>query len=100
MVEDDLLDLRIGRDRLELAEPTRMPGVDDDEPADRVELEPRGLDRAQLVRMEARELPNVAVQRAGEADDGLRVQPPCSEHGRKSVEIRVPVCGDDLFGTH
>src|SRR5205823_15018517 len=68
--------------------------------ADRVELEPRGLDRAQLVCMEARELPNVAVQRAGEADDGFGVQPPRSEHGRKSVEISVPVGSDDLLRTH
>ena len=68
-----------------------MDGLDDDQAADRVGVEARGLDELELVRVEAGELAHVAVERAREADDGVRVEPARGQHRRERVEVGVPV---------
>jgi hypothetical protein len=65
VVEDDLLHVRVACERLEVAEAARGDGLDDDEAADSVELQPGRVDELELVRVQARELAHVAVQRAG-----------------------------------
>ena len=72
VVEEHLLDRRVECDLLELAEPRSARDLDDDQPADRVELETAHLcDRPQLVRVQPIEVTNVPVQRA-DGDDGAR----------------------------
>jgi hypothetical protein len=44
VVEDDLVDRRIERELLELAESACVDGFDDDQTPNRIELEPRGVD--------------------------------------------------------
>jgi hypothetical protein len=101
VVEDDLVDVRIERERLELAESARMHRLDDDQAPDRVQLEPGGVDNEiQLVRVQAVELTDVPVQRARQADDGARIKVTRGQHRRKGVEIRVRVSRDDCFCTH
>jgi hypothetical protein len=100
MVEDEGLDVGIERHRLELAEASRMRGLDDDQATDRVELEPSGFDDPQLVGVEPVELAHVSVERPGDARDGARVQPPGGEHRRESVEVGVAMCGDDVLSAH
>ena len=100
VVEDDRLDLRVARNPLQLAEPTCVDSLDDDQPADGVEVEARDLDKLQLVRVQAVELAHVSVEGAGQADDGAGVQAPCGQHRREGVEIRVGVRRDDLLGLH
>ena len=100
VVEEHLLDCRIERDLLELAQPRCLGSLDDDEPADRVELESARLDDAlELVRVQAVEVADVPVQRA-DGDDRGRVEAVRGEHRRERVEIGVPVGGDDFFGPH
>ena len=62
VVENDLVDRGVERDAFELVQACGVDGLDHDQPADRVRLEPRGLDELELVRMQARELAHVAVQ--------------------------------------
>jgi hypothetical protein len=95
VVEHDLLDLRIERDRLELAEPAGVDGLDDDQAPDRVDLEAAGLYDRQLVGVQAVKLADVAVERAGEADDRVRIEPLGGQRGREAVEIGVAVRDDD-----
>ena len=100
VVEEHLLDARVERDRLELAEPRRARGLDDDQSPDRVELEAVGLDDGvELVRVQAVEVAHVAVERS-DRDDRARVELARGEHRRERVEVRVPVGGDDLLGPH
>src|SRR5919204_1475750 len=101
MVEDDLVDLRIERQGLELAEPRGVDGLDDDQAPDRVELEPGSLDHeVQLVCVQAVELPDIPIQRSRQADDGAWIEPARRQHCRERVEIGVRVGGDDCFRTH
>ena len=100
VVEDDLLDLRIERDRLELAEPGRVSRLDDDQAADRAEVEPGRLYEAELVRVQAVELAHVPVERTGQAADRLGIQATRGEHRREGVEVGVPVGRDDGVGLH
>ncbi len=100
VVEEHLLDRRVECDLLELAEPRSARDLDDDQPADRVELETAHLcDRAELVRVQPVEVTNVPVQRA-DGDDGARVEKARSEHRSERVEVGVPVRRDDLLGSH
>ncbi len=100
MVEQCLLHGGVERDGLELAEARRARRLDDDQPADGVELESRGLDDGpERFRVQAVEVPDVAVESA-DGDDGVRVQPPHGEHRPERVEVRVPVGGDYLLGPH
>src|SRR5262249_28649242 len=86
--------------RLELAEPAGVHGLDDDEAPDRVELEAAGLREAQLVRVQACKLAHVSVQHARERGGRAWIQTARSEQGPERVEVRVHVGGDDLFGPH
>ena len=71
VVEEHLLHCRIEGDALELPEPRRLRRLDDDEAADRVELEPARIDHAaELVGVQAVEVPDVSVQRADGHDRG------------------------------
>src|SRR5205085_4014595 len=68
MVEDDLFYRRIEGYRLELAESRGVHRLDDDQAPNRIQLEPRRVDdEIELVGMEAVELANIAVERAGQA---------------------------------
>ena len=98
VVEDDDLDLGVAGDALELAEALRLHRLDDDQPADGVEVDAPGLRDLELVRVQAVELAHVAVERAGERDDRARIEPPRGEHGRERVEVRVRVGDDDVHG--
>src|SRR6185312_14004751 len=101
MIEDDLLDFRVAGDAFELTEPGRVNRLDHDQAPDRIELEPRGLDdEVELVGVQAVELANVPVERAGDADDSLRIKAPGSQHRRERVEIGVRVGCDDGLGPH
>ena len=100
VVEEHRLDARVDGHRFELAEPRRARHLDDDRPADRVELETPDLgDRSELVRMQPVEIANVPVQR-GDGDDCVGIQQARSEHRSERVEVRVPVRCDDLLGAH
>ncbi len=100
VIEEDLLDRRVERRRLELAEARGVRGLDDDQAADRVELEARALHHGlELVRVQAVELADVAVQRT-DRDDGAGIEPARGDHRRERVEVGVPVGGDDLLGPH
>ena len=57
---------------------------------------PRSLE---LVRVQAVELADVAVERT-DRDDRAGIEPARGEHRRERVEIGVPVGGDDLLGPH
>ena len=101
MVEDDGLHGEVARNGLEVSEPAGVRRVDGDQPADRVDLQPRRLDdRAELVRVQAVEVADVPVQRAGERDHRVRIEPTRGQHRREGVEVRVAVRGDDFFGAH
>jgi hypothetical protein len=85
VVEEHLLDRRVERHLLELAEPGRVRDLDDDEPADGIELEAPDLrDRTQLVRVQPVEVADVPVQRA-DGDDGIRVEQTRGEPARGPV---------------
>ena len=100
VVEEDLLHAGVERHGLELAEARRGRGLDHDQAADRVELEAARLDDVlELVRVQAIEVANVAVQRA-DRHDRARIEMPRGEHRRERVEVGVPVGGDDLLGPH
>jgi hypothetical protein len=98
VVEDDDLDGRVARDALELPEPLGMDGLDDDETADRVEVDATRLDEVELVRVQAVELAHVAVQRAREGDDRAGIEPPGGEHRGERVEVGVRVGDDHVHG--
>ncbi len=100
VVEDDLLDVRVERDLLELPQAGRVHRLDDDQAPDRVELESGGLREPQLVRVQPVELAHVPVERARQAGDRVRVEPPCGQHRREGVEVGVPVGRDDRFRAH
>ena len=100
MVEDHRLDVRVARNRLEIAEARRRRGLDDDQPPDRLLLQPRGLNSVELVRVQAVELADIAVQRALDRDDRVRIEPPSGEQRGERIEIRVRVSGDDLGCLH
>ena len=100
VVEDDLLDVWIECHLLQLAEPRGARRLDDDQPPDLPELEPRDIDGVELVGVEAVELADVSVERAGNRDDGRRVQPPGGQHRREGIEVGVPVGGDDFGRFH
>ena len=101
MVEDDLLDVRVERDGLELAEPAGAWSVSTTISRRIASSSSRAASTsAELVRVQAVELAHVAVQRAGEADDGARVEPARGEHRRERVEVGVPVGRDDRLGPH
>ena len=55
--------------------------------------------RPELLRVQAVELADVAVQRT-DRDDGAGIEPARSDHRRERVEVGVPVGGDDLLGPH
>src|SRR5207245_9232751 len=57
-------------------------------------------ERAGLVGVKPVEVADVPVQRAGERDHCVRIEPARGQHRRKGVEVRVPVRGDDFFGAH
>jgi hypothetical protein len=100
VVEDDLLDPAVEHDRLELAESTSANRLDDDQAADRREVDPADLDHVQLVGVETVEVADVAVQRRGQRDRRVRVQPARGQLRRERVEVRVRVRGDDGLGLH
>ena len=100
VVEERLFDLRIERNRLELTEARGARDLDDDQPPDGVELETSDLgDRVELLGVQPIEVADVPVQRA-DGDDGARVQQARGEHRPERVEVRVPMCRDDLLGAH
>ncbi len=66
VVEDHLLDVRVERDLLELAETATRERLDDDRPPDRVELEPGGFDERSSSAWSRYELAHVPVERARE----------------------------------
>ncbi len=100
MVEQHLVDGGVECDGLELPEPRRRRGLDDDERADGIPLEPAGLgDEGEFVGMEPVEVADVPVQ-APDGHDGVGVQQPRSQHRTEPVEVGVPVRRDDLFGAH
>jgi len=100
MVEQRFFHGRIERDRLELAEPRSGGRLDHDQPSDGVEFEPPRLRyRPELVRVQAVEVADIAIERT-DCDDSTGVQKACSEHRRERVEVRVPVGGDDLLRAH
>ena len=78
----------------------RIRRLDDDQPANGVELETRRLDELQLLGVQPAQLPDVAVERAGDADDGPRIEAAHGEHRRERVEVGVRVRGDDGLGPH
>ena len=73
-----------------------MRGLHDDEALDLGGVDPPRLRHVELLRVQAVEVADVAVQRPGERDDGIRIEPPRGQHGRERVEIGVPVGDDDL----
>ncbi len=81
---------------LELTEARRIRRLDDDQPRDRRRVEPRGLYQLELVDVQAAEVPDVPVQRAGERHDRAGVEPPAGEHRREGVEIGVRMACDDV----
>ena len=100
MVEEHLLDAGVERDGLELAQPRGARRLDDDQAADRRELEAAHLGNgAQLLGMQAVEVPDVPIQRRNR-DDGLRIQKTGGEHRSECVEVGVSVRRDDLLGSH
>ena len=100
VVEERLFDLRIERYRLELTEARGARDLDDDQAPDGVELETPDLgDRAELLGVQPIEVADIPVQRA-DGDDGARIQQARSEHRPERVEVRAPVCRDDLLGAH
>jgi hypothetical protein len=99
VVEEDDLDLGAPGSRLEVAQAFRMRRLDDDQPLDRRGIDAAGLGDVQLFGMKAVEVPHVSVQRAGQGDDGPRIEAPRGQHGRERVEIGVRVGDDDLHGT-
>ena len=101
VVEDDALDLRGARQRLEsLVQPVGVHRVDDDQAAYRRQVDAGGLDRADLVGEQAVQLAHVAVERRGQADDRLGVEAACSDHRRVGVEVRGGVGCYELAGPH
>ena len=100
VVEDDLLDLRVERDRLELAEPRRVHRLDDDEPLDRAQVEAGRLADVEFVGVQTVELAHVPRERAGQRRDGALVEPAHGEERRERVEVGVRVRGDDGLGPH
>ena len=96
VVEEDDLDLGASRSGLELAEALGMRRLDDDQALDLCRVDPPRLGHVQLLRVQAVEVAHVAVERSGERDDGIRVEPPRGQHGRERVEIGVRVGDDDL----
>ena len=74
--------------------------LDDDQAADRADLEPRGLCELELVGVQAVELADVAVQRARQAGDRLRVETTRGEQRREGVEVGVAVSRDDGLCAH
>ena len=96
VVEDDDVDGRIAGDALELAQALRVHGLDDDQPPDRVQLDPACLEQLELIGVQAVELPDVPVQGAGKRDRSAGIQPPGGEHGAERVEVRVRVRDDDV----
>ena len=64
VVEEDDLDLRVSRDTLEVAQASGVRRLDDDEALDRVEVDPCLLGDVELLRVQAIEVPDVAVQGA------------------------------------
>jgi hypothetical protein len=100
MVEERLLDGGVERDRLELAEPGGARRLEDDQPADGIELESRDLDHGlECVGVQAIEVAHVAIERT-HGDHRARVQMSRGQHRAERVEVRVPVGGDDLLGPH
>jgi hypothetical protein len=71
-------------------------GLDDDQALDLGGVDPPRLRHVELLRVQAVEIADVAVQGSGERDDGIRIQPTGGEHGRERVEIGVRVGDDDL----
>src|SRR5207302_897991 len=100
VVEDDLLHARVERDGLELAEAAGVHGLDDHEALDRVGLEAPGLGEPKLVRVEAYELADVAVEDARQHRRRARIEAPRSEQRPERVEVRIDVRCDDLFCPH
>jgi hypothetical protein len=100
VVEDHLLDRGVEGNALELAEPRGVNRLDDDQAADRLQLEPRRVDELELLGVEPRELSHVAVERPREADDRVRVEPARREERPERVEVGVPVRRDDRRRLH
>jgi len=96
VVEEDDLDPGTSRSGLELAEALGMRRLDDDQALDLCRVDPTRLGHVQLLRVQAVKVAYVAVERSGERDDGIRVEPPRGQHGRERVEIGVRVGDDDL----
>ena len=96
VVEEDDLDLGASRGGLELPEPRGVRRLHDDEALDVGRVDPAGLRHVELLGMQAVEVADVSVQRSGEGNHGIRIEPPCGQHGRKGVEIGVGVADDDL----
>jgi hypothetical protein len=86
--------------RLELAEPARVRRLDHDQPADRIGLEPGGVYQLELLGVQARKLAHVAVQRAGETDDRVRIEQARGQRRREGVEVGVPMGRDHGLGPH
>jgi hypothetical protein len=76
VVEDHGLHGRVTRHGLELPEAGRVHRLDDDQARDRVELEPAGLGKAELVGVQADEIADVLVQRAVQRRHGARIEAP------------------------
>ena len=99
VVEEHDLDGRVARHALELAEPARVRGLDDDQAGDPVGFDPARLGDVELLSVQAVEVANVPVQRAGERDDGAGIEPARRQHGGECVEIGVRVRDDDVHAT-
>ena len=101
VVEDDLLDAGVERDRLELAEPRGVHRLDDDRAAGsrRARAAPASTQRSSSACRRA----NSRTLRLSDArEHGRRagVQAARGEQRRERVEVRVDVRGDDLCGSH
>ena len=79
-----------------LAELCRVAQLDEHEPRDPRRIDPGRVDEVELVRMQPRELPHVAVQRARQDDNRVGIEPAARQHRRERVEVGVRMTGDDL----
>ena len=98
VVEDDDLDGGVARDPLELAQALRVHGLDDDQPPDRVQVDPARLERARARRRAGGRTPARSGSGSRRARSRARVEPARGEHAAERVEVRVRVGDDDVHG--
>ena len=80
-----------------IADPAFLPGIDKDERVDTVMIDV--LDLRNVKKIEGRvdeEVPDGLLLRARKDEDRIGVKLLCGHHGRKGVEIRIKMGGNDL----